>query len=66
VVVGNYQIAVGGDLIMAIDGRPMESRNSLSAAMNHKRPGDTMEMTVFRAGKTLKIKVKLGEGSTTL
>jgi S1-C subfamily serine protease len=65
-VVGNYQIAVGGDLIVAIDGKAMENRNSLSAAMNHKRPGDTIEMTVFRAGKTLKVKVKLGEGSTTL
>ncbi|MGA2328726.1 MAG: trypsin-like peptidase domain-containing protein [Bryobacteraceae bacterium] len=65
-VVGNYEIAVGGDLIMAIDGQAVNSRNSLTTAMNRKRPGDSMELTISRAGRTLKLKVKLGEGSTTL
>jgi S1-C subfamily serine protease len=65
-VVGNYEIAVGGDLIMAIDGQVVNSRNSLTTAMNRKRPGDSMELTISRAGRTLKLKVKLGEGSTTL
>jgi S1-C subfamily serine protease len=65
-VVGNYEIAVGGDLIQALDGQAVGSRDSLTTAMNRKRPGDTMELTIFRAGHTLKIKAKLGEGSTTL
>jgi len=65
-VVGNYEIAVGGDLIQALDGQAVGSRDSLTTAMNRKRPGDTMELTIFRAGHTLKLKVKLGEGSTTL
>jgi S1-C subfamily serine protease len=66
VVVGNYEIAVGGDLITAIDGRTVDGRGALTSAMNHKRPGDTMELTVLRAGQTLKIKVKLGEGPASL
>jgi S1-C subfamily serine protease len=57
---------VGGDLIQALDGQAVGSRDSLTTAMNRKRPGDTMELTIFRAGHTLKIKAKLGEGSTTL
>ena len=42
VVIGNYEIPVGGDLIMNIDGRAVESRDALSRAMNRKRPGETM------------------------
>jgi S1-C subfamily serine protease len=64
--VGNYEIAVGGDLILAIDGQAVASRDSLTSAMNRKRPGDSMELTIFRAGRTQKLKVKLAEGSTAL
>ncbi|HVX68036.1 MAG TPA: PDZ domain-containing protein, partial [Bryobacteraceae bacterium] len=63
-VIGNYEIPVGGDLIMNIDGRAVESRNALSRIMNRKRPGEFMELTVFRGGRTVKIRVKLGEGSS--
>jgi S1-C subfamily serine protease len=66
VVVGNYEIPVGGDLIMAIDGKPVGARDDLSRVMSHKRPGETMELTIFRGGRTMKVKVKLGEGTTTL
>jgi S1-C subfamily serine protease len=33
----------------------------LSVVLNHKRPGDTVTVTVYRAGKKLDIPVKLGE-----
>lgn len=66
VVVGNYEIPVGGDLIMALDGRAVESRNDLTNAMNRKRPGEKLEVTVYRSGRTQKLQVTLGEGSTTL
>lgn len=66
VIVGNYELPVGGDLIMAIDGRPVMDQRDLSRAMNHKRPGETLDLTVFRNGRTTKIKVKLGEAPQTL
>jgi S1-C subfamily serine protease len=65
-VVGNYEVPVGGDLILAIDGRKVESRDALTRAMNTKRPGDAMELTVYRNGRQMKVTVHLGEGSTTL
>jgi S1-C subfamily serine protease len=64
-VIGNYEIPVGGDLIMNIDGRAVEGRDALSREMNRKRPGDTMELTVFRGGRTVKVRAKLGEGSSS-
>jgi len=66
VVVGMYQIEIGGDLIMNVDGRAVESRDALTRALGRHRPGDTMDLTVFRGGRTVKVSVRLGEGSTTL
>jgi S1-C subfamily serine protease len=63
-VIGNSEVPVGGDLIMNIDGHAVESRDALTRAMSHKRPGDIMELTVFRNGRTAKVKVKLGEGDS--
>ena len=63
VMVGMYEIQVGGDLIMNVDGRAVESRDALTRALNRHRPGDTMDLTVFRGGRTVKLRVKLGEGS---
>jgi putative serine protease PepD len=64
VVIGNYEVPVGGDLIMNIDGSAVEGRDALSRAMNRRRPGETMELTIYRGGRTTKVRVKLGEGST--
>ncbi len=66
VEIGMYQIEVGGDLIMNVDGRAVESRDALTRALSRHRPGDSMDLTVFRVGRTVKLSVKLGEGSTTL
>jgi S1-C subfamily serine protease len=33
----------------------------LSVVLNHKRPGDNITVTVYRAGKKMDIPVKLGE-----
>jgi S1-C subfamily serine protease len=66
VIVGMYEIPAGGDLIMNVDGRAVESRDALTRALNRHRPGDIMELGVFRDGRMVKVRVKLGEGSTTL
>jgi serine protease Do len=61
VIVGNYRIGVGGDLIVAIDGAPAEGTDSLQRAMNRKRAGDKVELTIFRGGRTQRLTVTLGE-----
>jgi len=60
VIVSNYRIPVGGDLIVAVDGRPVEDRNALSSALARKRPGEGLELTIYRDGRTQKIRVSLG------
>jgi S1-C subfamily serine protease len=66
VIVGNIQLGVGGDLIMAIDGNPVTHDDDLQRAMNHKRAGDNMQLTINRGGKTQKINVKLGTAPESL
>ncbi len=65
--VGGYIIPVGGDLIMAIDGRPADSRNALTRALRGKRPGDVVELKVYRSGRMITLRVTLGQaGSASL
>jgi S1-C subfamily serine protease len=66
VIVGNYRLGVGGDLITAIDGKPVEGNDSLQRAINRKRPGDTLELTVYRNRGYQKIRAKLGEAPQSL
>jgi S1-C subfamily serine protease len=61
VIIGNYEVGVGGDLIMAINGRPCEARDAIATALAKKRAGDVMELTVFRNGRSMKVTVTLGE-----
>lgn len=61
VIIGNYEIGVGGDLIMAVDGRAADRPDALSRAMARKRPGDTLDLTIFRNGRQMEVKVQLGE-----
>ena len=58
---GMRRIAVGGDLIVAVDGQKVASPFDLNILLNRKRPGDAITLTVYRGGKKIDVPVKLGE-----
>jgi len=58
---GNVQVMLGGDLIVAFDGKEIPSPEDLSAAMNARHAGDTVTITVFRGRKKMDFKVTLGD-----
>jgi S1-C subfamily serine protease len=66
VQIGNQQLIVGGDFIMSIDGSPVDRGDAISRALARKRAGDTIELTVFRGGRTTNIHVSLGAAGTPL
>src|SRR5205807_181905 len=66
IVFGTYRLGAGGDLIVAIDGKPPESNDSLRRVLDRKRAGDTLELTIYRDARTQKVRVKLGETPETL
>jgi S1-C subfamily serine protease len=46
---------------MSIDGQPVDRDDAISRALARKRTGDTLELTIFRNGRTINVRVKLGE-----
>jgi putative serine protease PepD len=58
---GMRRFYIGGDVITAIDGQKVSTQLDVNLALNKKRPGDSVTVTVYRGGKKLDIPVKLGE-----
>ena len=48
-------------MITAIDGKPVERDDAISRALATKRSGDTLDLTIYRNGKTIDVRVRLGE-----
>ena len=66
VIVGGFQLGIGGDLILAADGQNIEDNNTLPRLLNRKRGGDMLQLTIHRNGQTQKVQVKLGEAPQQL
>src|SRR5881392_552927 len=58
---GMRKIAIGGDVIVAIDSQKVVSQLDVNLVLNHKRPGDNVTVTLYRGGKKMDVAVKLGE-----
>ena len=59
VLVGNAQVAVGGDFITGVEGKPVTQEDALTRAIQRKHAGDTLDLTVLRNGRTINVKVTL-------
>jgi S1-C subfamily serine protease len=59
---GNMQITLGGDFIVAIDGKEVTDTGDISELMEKHQPGDTVNVTIYRGRKKMVIRLTLGEG----
>ena len=59
-VVNGEQYATGGDVITAVNGRPVSSADALQTEIAGKKPGTTVKLTVVSGGSTKTVTVKLG------
>lgn len=51
VLIGNYEIALGGDVITAVDGKAMRQEADLTNYLqSQKKVGDILKVTLLRAG----------------
>ena len=50
-----------GDVVLAIDGQPVNLANEVQTRLYGRDPGEEVELTVFRAGRRHRIPVVLGE-----
>ncbi|HEV2874074.1 MAG TPA: trypsin-like peptidase domain-containing protein [Thermoleophilaceae bacterium] len=54
-------VSRAGDLIVAIDGEPVDSADDVVAAVAGMQPGDTAELEIYRGDDKRTVRVKLGE-----
>jgi S1-C subfamily serine protease len=66
VVIGNFELGIGGDLITAVEGQQIDRADTLTRYLNRKRPGDKIRLTIFRGGRSVDVTVTLGEGGNRL
>jgi len=53
---------VAGDVITAIDDSPLRSFDDLLMLLEQHQPGDDVTLSVWRAGRSRKLKLRLAEG----
>jgi S1-C subfamily serine protease len=59
VILGMQRLTIGGDVIVSMDGKDVKSLLDLNVQLNHKRPGDTIVVSYYRAGKKADVTVTL-------
>ena len=64
VTAGGTEIRVGGDLIVAVDGEPVESMGDVIEAIQSKEPGDEIELTLYRDGDERDVTIDLSARPT--
>ena len=59
--VGNTRIFLGGDLIVAIDGREISDPQDVGSVLEKHQSGDTISVTILRGRRQMTLKLILGE-----
>ena len=60
-LIGNQQFVVGGDLLTEFDGTAIASTAEMSRYVLKKKPGEVMQVTLFRGDQKMTVAVELGE-----
>jgi S1-C subfamily serine protease len=63
---GNTPVTLGGDLIVGLDGREIQTPQDLQAALNVHRAGDAVQITVYRGQRRMTFKVILGDAKDAI
>jgi S1-C subfamily serine protease len=61
-VAGLQELRIGGDVLIAVDGKAITNQMDLNLMLNRSQPGNSVTLTIVRDGKQMDIPVKLGEG----
>ena len=61
VLAGLQELRIGGDILVAVDGKPVASQVDLNLLLNRAKPGDTVKLSIVRDGKKMEVSVQLGQ-----
>jgi len=60
VSVDGVGVPLGGDAIVGVDGKPVDSSDTLATVVATHKPGDRVQLRIVRAGSTRTVDVTLG------
>ncbi|MEY2442029.1 MAG: hypothetical protein QOJ46_1455 [bacterium] len=60
-VVGGEAVLVDGDIITAVDGKPVRTNADVADIIGRKRPGDSVAITIVRGNEPREVTVKLAK-----
>ena len=61
VLAGLQELRIGGDILVAVDGKPVASQMDLNLLLNRAKPGDSVKLSIVRDGKKMDVSVQLGQ-----
>ena len=64
--ISGLRVPMGGDVVTAVDGRPVDDFADLLAEIAFSRPGDSVTLTILRDGRTLSVNVTLAPRPATI
>ncbi len=59
--IGGQTVPIGGDIITKVDGKQITGMDEVISAVNGKKPGDEITLTVWRDGQQKNLTVTLGD-----
>ena len=59
VLLGNFFLIIGGDILVSLDGRPVRTRDDLDRLLADKRPGDRISASFYRGGRRIETAIEL-------
>jgi len=59
--IGNAIFIIGGDILVAINGKPFDSAEAFHLAMKELKPGEKVHLTLWRNGRRQTLSLRLGE-----
>lgn len=58
--INGQPVMIGGDVIVAIDGKSIDSMEDLGGLLENYKPGDKVTLSVLRDGKQIELELTLG------
>jgi S1-C subfamily serine protease len=59
--IAGQTVPIGGDIITKVDGKQISGMNDVISAVNDRKPGDDLALTVWSNGQQKDVTVKLGD-----
>lgn len=59
VLYGNFQVVIGGDILISLDGKPVTSSRQLNSLLDKERPGNKVSVVFYRGRQKLSRQVSL-------